>query len=469
MRLTVEQILAAVGGQLVTGQGGAVVTGISTDSRAVRAGECFFALLGEKFDGHQFIRQAAEAGAAAVVASNGTVAGQLSGYAGAVIIVADTQKALGDLAARYRRDLNCRVIAITGSCGKTSVKEMLGQILATQLRGHRPESSFNNFIGVPLTIFGSHPGDDYLILELGTNAPGEMRRLAEIAAPDIAVVTCVGPTHLEGLGSVEGVGHEKEALVQAVGANGLAVLNADDPLVAAMAEAARCKVRTFGTHDGDVLADRIEADSSGVTFTLDSGVAVRLPVPGRHNVLNALAAITVAREFGIDDDHAAAALARYQPPKMRLAREKLPGGVTLIDDCYNANPLSTRAALEVLCSQPARGRHVLILGDMLELGPRSNDFHDELGLAVAESCVKLLVTVGVATRVTSLRAAERADMMRFHFADSPAAASEAPGLIEAGDVVLVKGSRGIALEYVVKAIREKFAAPAKAGGDGDKV
>jgi len=460
VHLTVGQILSATGGRLAAGSADATVGGVSTDSRTVGAGACFFALAGERFDGHQFLQAAARAGAAALVASDGPAASKLTEYCGAVVIVADTLRALGDLAAWYRRQLTCRVVAVTGSCGKTTVKEMIGQVLDTRLRGHRAAASFNNFIGVPLTIFSSAPGDDYLVVELGTSAPGEMRRLAEIALPDVAVVTCVAPVHLEGLGSLEGVAHEKEQLVRSVAADGVVVLGADDPLVAAMAEAAKGTVRLFGITDGDVLADRIETEPGRVAFVLDSGVAVRLPVPGRHNVLNALAAVAVAREFNLDDEAIAAALARYRPPKMRLVREELPGGVTLINDCYNANPVSSRAALEVLCAETADGRHVLVQGDMLELGAESRDYHVALGREIAASCVGLLVTVGGETRETSLAAAERETLMRFHFPDALAAASEVPLLVERGDAVLVKGSRGIALEQVAEAIRERFAGAA---------
>jgi UDP-N-acetylmuramoyl-tripeptide--D-alanyl-D-alanine ligase len=461
VKLTVDQILSVTSGRLAAGSSGAAVSGISTDTRTLKPGDCFFALVGERFDGHRFLPQAADKGAAAVVASDGAAAGRLAEYPGAVIIVADTERALGDLAAWQRRRLRCRVVAITGSCGKTSVKEMLGQILERRLRGHRAASSFNNFVGVPLTIFASGPDDDYLILELGTSAPGEMRRLAEIASPDIAVVTCVGPTHLEGLGSVEGVANEKEELVRSLGPKGLAVLNFDDPHVAAMAEAAKGAVRTFGVTDGDVVAGDVQVEPDRVAFALDSGVMVRLPAPGRHNVLNALAAVTVAREFGLEDEEIAAALARYKPPEMRLVRQTLPGGVTLIDDCYNANPMSSQAALEVLCSQPASGRRVLVQGDMLELGPESTELHARLGQAVAESCVNVLVTVGDQTRETSLAAAAKADLVRFHFPSAQAAAGEVASLLGPGDAVLVKGSRGMALEYVSAAIREAFAAPAE--------
>ena len=456
MKITVSDIVAATGGRLASGAAETAVTGVSTDSRTIAAGEVFFALVGERFDGHQFLRQVAEAGAAAVVISDGAAATLLTDYQGPIIIVADTLKALGDLAASYRRTLDCVVIAITGSCGKTSAKEMLGQVLETKLKGHRPEASFNNFIGVPLTIFRSQPDDDYLVLELGTSAPGQMRRLCEIARPEVGVVTCVGPTHLEALGSIEGVAQEKEELVRAIGKAGLAVLNCDDPSVAGMADVAQSPVCTFGVTDGDVLADQVTTDARGVGFLLDSGTEVRLPVPGRHNVLNALAAVAVARHMGLGDETIAAALARYRPPKMRLVREELPGGLTLIDDAYNANPTSSLAALEVLCMQQAEGRCVLVQGDMLELGEQSRSLHGRLGEEIADSCVDLLVTVGTETKATSLAAGAKTGLVRLHFGDSRATAEEVVPLLAAGDVVLVKGSRGMALEHVVTAVREKF-------------
>ena len=457
MRLSVEQILSVTKGRLAAGSAELQVTAVSTDSRTLAAGSCFVAIVGERFDGHAFLQQAADKGATALLVSGGAAASNLIEYAGAVVIVADTLRALGDLAAWHRRRLTCRVVAVTGSCGKSSVKEMTGQVLASRLHGRRAAASFNNFVGVPLTILGAEPDDEYLVVELGTNAPGEIRRLAEIASPDIAVVTCVGPVHLEGLGSVEGVASEKEELIRALGSDGVAILNADDAHVAAMAEAATT-VRTFGIGDGDVLASDVRTEARGVTFRLDSGVEIRLPVPGRHNVTNALAAVAVAREFGFDDEQIAAALAQYRPLAMRLAREELPGGVTLIDDCYNANPISSMAALGVLCEHPARGRRVLVQGDMLELGPGSEAFHADLGRAVASSSVRMLVTVGSETRRTSMAASERSDLMRFHFPDARTAAGEVPGLLEAADVVLVKGSSRIDLKQVSEAIRKAFGA-----------
>jgi UDP-N-acetylmuramoyl-tripeptide--D-alanyl-D-alanine ligase len=463
VQLTVDQILSATGGQLAAGTGETAVSSISTDTRSLETGAVFFALVTEEGDGHAFLQKAADGGAAVLVVSNGASASSLMEYDGAVVIVADTLRSLGDLAAWHRRRLDCRVVAVTGSCGKSSVKEMIGQVLESGRRGHRAEASFNNFIGVPLTILRSQVGDDYLIVEVGTSAPGEIRRLAEIARPDIAVVTGVEPVHLEGLGSLDGIAAEKEDLVRSLSADGVAVLNADDPRVAAMAEAAG-HVVTFGVTDGSLLAHDVQTDAASVTFVLDAGVDVRLPVPGRHNVLNALAAVAVAREFGLDDATIAAALARYRPLEMRLVREQLPGGVTLLDDCYNANPASARVALDVLCDQPTDKRRVLVQGDMLELGTESDALHEAFGHAVSESCVTTLVTVGEATRTTSMAASEREDLVRFHFPDAQGAADEVPSLLGSGDVILVKGSRGIGLEVVCEAVRSAFGSPPAGGG-----
>lgn len=463
MQLTVDQILSAMGGQLAAGTGEIAVSSISTDTRSLKAGAVFFALVGEKGDGHAFLQKAADGGAAALVVSNGALASSLMEYDGAVVIVADTLRALGDLAAWHRRRLDCRVVAVTGSCGKSSVKEMIGQVLESVRRGTRAEASFNNAIGVPLTILRSQVGDDYLIVEVGTNAPGEIRRLAEIARPDIAVVTCVEPVHLEGLGSLDGIAAEKEDLVRSLSADGVAILNADDPRVAAMAEAAD-HVVTFGVTDGSLLAHDVRTDATSVTFALDGATEVRLPVPGRHNVLNALAAVAVAREFGLDDATIVAALARHRPLEMRLVHEQLPGGVTLIDDSYNANPAGARAALDVLCDQPTDNRRVLVQGDMLELGGESEALHEAFGRAVSESRVTTLVTVGEATRAMSMAASVRDDLVRFHFSDARGAAGEVPSLLGSGDVILVKGSRGIGLEVVCQAIRSAFGSSPAGGG-----
>ncbi len=459
MRIRVADIVASTEGRLIAGTGEMVANGVSTDTRTLRAGQCFVALVGDRLDGHRFLDRAAEGGASVLVVSDANAAKGLADYAGAVVVVPDTLAALGRLARWYRGRLGGTVIGVTGSCGKTTVKGMTGRVLSGRLRGRWAERSFNNAIGVPLTLLASEPEDDYLVVELGTSGPGEMRHLAGIARPDVAVVTCVGPTHLAGLVSVEGVAREKEDLVRALSPDGVAVLNHDDLRVVAMAGATQAAVRTYGLEGGDVTATEVVAEGDGMRCTLDSGVPIHLPVPGRHNVLNALAAVAVARLLGVPDEEAAERLAGYRPPEGRLLRQRLPGGPTILDDCYNANPLAVAAALAVLCSGPAGGRRVLILGDMMELGDRSAELHQELGTAVARAGVNLLVTVGTETLATARGAEAVGDLATAHYADSEAAARELPGLLAPGDVVLVKGSRAMRMERVVEAIRQAYERP----------
>lgn len=456
MRMTIEQIISATRGRPAAGSTAGAVCGVSTDSRSLRRGELFIALKGEHFDGHDFLCGAVRGGAAAVVISRGDVADRLVDFDGPVIMAADTMQALGDLAAWYRSQLKGRVVGITGSCGKTTVKEMLGQTLSRRLRGHYPESSFNNQIGLPLTILRAEPDDDYLVLELGTNHPGEIAALTALARPDIGVVTCVGLTHLEGLGSVEGVAHEKENLIRGLAPGGVAVLNADDPHVAAMAEVARVRIVTFGLDEADIVAANVENTPGGMSFVLNGRSLVQLPVPGRHNVYNALACAAVCREFGIDDETVASALSQFRPALHRLVQHKLAGGGSVIDDCYNANPTSMQAALAVLEFQPVQGRRVLVAGDMLELGGETVALHRQIGQAVAKSSVDVLVTVGRQSQQTSLAAAARPRLERHHFDNSAAAAEAVAEFIRPGDTVLVKGSRSMRMENVVEALLKHF-------------
>jgi UDP-N-acetylmuramoyl-tripeptide--D-alanyl-D-alanine ligase len=462
MRLKACDIIAATRGRLATGSPQVMVEGINTDSRTVSEGQLFVALKGERFDAHDFLRQAVQGGAAAVMISRGDVADRLADFGGAVIIVADTLRALGDLAAWYRRQLRGRVIGITGSCGKTTVKEMLAQVLGRHLRGHHPVSSFNNAIGMPLTILRAEPDDDYLVLEIGTSAPGEIAHLTQIAQPDIGVVTCVGMTHLEGLGSIDGVAHEKENLIRFLATGGVAILNADDHRVAAMAEVARGQVVTFGLGEADIVAHEAESTAAGVRFLLNGRTAVHLPVPGRHNVYNALACAAVCRQFGIADEDVAAALADFRPASHRLVRHELAGGTVVIDDAYNANPTSVRAALDVLQYQPVLGRRVLALGDMRELGAESKALHRQIGQAIAESNIDVLVTVGSEMQHAALAAADRERLERHHFDTAAEAAPAVAALIQPGDTLLVKGSRSMAMEQVVAAVLERFGGPAPA-------
>jgi len=461
MDFRVADILEATGGRLLAGTPEAEAGSVSTDTRRLRPGQTFVALAGERFDGHAFLDAAVEAGAACLVVHQAEAAAKWTAPGGllgrrrgpAVVLVEDTLRALGALGRAARARLRCPVVAVTGSCGKTTVKAMLGHVLGRRLRGRVSPASYNNAVGVPLTLLEARPDDEFLVCEVGTSRPGEIAYLADLVRPTVAVVTLVAPTHLEGLGSVEGVAREKAALVEAVPSEGLAVLNADDPRVAAMASRCRGRVVTVGTTwEADLQAGHLIQTERGIQFTATGSAGFVVPVLGLHHVVLVLAVAAVARELGVDLEETAAALRDFQPPPMRLARQDL-GTVTLLDDAYNANPASMAAALALLALWPDR-RKVFVCGEMRELGAASAEAHADLGRRAAEAGVAELVCVGPETEATA-RAAREAGMEAdavVKVADAEAAVAEVRARLRPGDVVLVKGSRAVGLERVVEAI-----------------
>jgi UDP-N-acetylmuramoyl-tripeptide--D-alanyl-D-alanine ligase len=462
MQFKVREIVRATGGRLLAGSGGAPAGCVVTDTRALAAGETFLALRGQRFDGHAFLEKAVRRGASCLVIDRPESLDALgrTDVRLAVVQTPDTLEALGALARAARKRLKCPVIAITGSCGKTTLKEMVGQALGRRLKGRLPPKSYNNLIGVPLTLLGAEEDDEFVLCEFGTNAPGEISRLSGIGQPTIGVVTLVGPAHLEGLGSLEGVAAEKGALVESLPPKGLAVLNADDPRVAAMAGRCRARVVTFGRCEGaDLRAEDLIQTDRSIQFTAvapgakpGEGVGFALPVPGEHQVLLALAAALVAREVGVPLEATAEALRDFRPPPMRLAVEEA-GGVLVVNDAYNANPQSMRAALRLLVFWPER-RKVFFCGDMLELGAASAAAHAALGREIVEAGVRRLVCVGTETRATARAAVEAglaAEAVSVYESASRAAV-EAAKIIEPGDAVLVKGSRAIGMERVLETI-----------------
>ena len=405
MNFTVDEVVAATKGRLVRVQPEAALPAagsVSTDSRTILPGQAFVALRGERMDGHDFLIAAARRGAGYLVVDREDRL-PTNGSARVAVVVRDTLGALTDLGRAACARLSCPVIAVTGSCGKTTVKEMIGQILSPRRRGHTPPASFNNQIGVPLTLLAAEPDDEFVLCEMGTNAPGEIAHLAAVARPTVAVVTLVAPVHLEGLGSIEGVAREKASLVEALPPGGLAVLNSDDERVLAMAD--RCpgrRVVKVGTGpEADLRVENVIQTQQGLSFTIGE-VGFDIPVLGEHQAVQAAAAAAVARELGVTVEESAATLQRFRPPAMRLAIEEA-GGVTIVNDAYNANPWSMQAALDLLKLWPDR-RKVFFCGDMRELGSASRQAHELLGRAIAEAGVKRLVVVGVESRVTAAAA-----------------------------------------------------------------
>jgi len=462
MKFTVSDILEATGGRLLAGAAEASAGTISTDTRALKAGQTFLALVGEAFDGHDFLADAVDAGAACLVVQDAEAGARAAGRSAAVVLVEDTRRALADVASAARDRLTCPVIAITGSCGKTTTKEMVRQILSRRFRGQAPPASFNNEIGVPLTLLAAHSDDQFVVCELGTNAPGEIGRLAAIARPTVGIVTLVAPTHLQGLKSIEGVADEKAALVDAIPPDGVAILNADDERVAAMADRCRGRVVRVGTSwEADLQAGHVIQTDRGVYFTTSGAAGFELPVLGRHHAVLALAAAAAAQEVGVSLEESAEALKTYAPPPMRLALEAF-GDVAVINDAYNASPASMTMALDLLALWPDR-RKVFFCGDMLELGAASREAHASLGKAVAEADVAALVCVGSETRATA-EAAVAAGLVREDVVtvdEARAAADRVLHVVAEGDVVLVKGSRAMGMECVVEAMAAAFGRPAE--------
>jgi UDP-N-acetylmuramoyl-tripeptide--D-alanyl-D-alanine ligase len=459
--LSVEDVVRGTQGALVAGDLGVPVAGVSIDSRTLAIGEAFFAIQGPNRDGHGFLRDAAARGAACLVVHN--LADDLPPSV-PTILVDDTTRALGRLAAYHRARFTGPVAAVTGSNGKTTTKEMMAAVLGALGPVLKPEGSFNNQWGLPLTLLRLGPEHRALALELGANTPGEIASLAAIARPTVGVVTVVASAHTEFFGSLDGVAAEKSALVRAVPPEGTVVLNADDPRVLAMHRESRARVLYFSTGPGgDVFTvGPAEDDGLGLRFTLAAGTAtrpVRMHFAGRHNVVNALAAAGVGLALGLSLEQIARGLEAARPAKGRCVWRRA-GQLRLLDDTYNANPTSVSAALAALAAGAGPARRVVVLGDMLELGPISESAHREVGRAVAASGAAELIGLGRWAQV-AVDAARQAGLAESHhvttFEDAVALLLKR---LAPGDAVLVKGSRGMRMERVVDALVARF------GGEG---
>ncbi len=461
--LTPEEVRRAVRGRWRWPARPVMVTGVCTDSRRIQPGDVFMALKGDSFDGHDFLQAAAEGGCiAAVVAQDQPVSEDvLKRFGGGVIGVPDTIAALGELAGFCRSHIPATVVAVTGSNGKTTVKRMIDHILSRRLKGRASPKSYNNAVGVPLTLFAVAPDDDYVVCELGSNAPGEIAALTRIARPNVAVITSVGPAHLEKLIDLEHVAIEKAAVLGGLTPNGVAILWADSPELTRAVRGYEDEVNVIRFGVGDEAQLRLTAHEprpGGVRFEINGRLWVDLPAPGRHNALNALAAIGVAQRFGLDQAEAAEALADFTGDRMRLEAMQV-GEVTVVNDAYNANPASLAAAVDSLASFAGR-RKVLVVGDMLELGPQSERLHLQAGRELAGAGLDVLVGVGELGARIAAGAAEAGLERTEQFASVEAAGAALPALLAGGDLVLLKGSRGMAMERLVGPIRSAF-------GDGE--
>ena len=465
---TVQDIVRATQGALVAGDLGIPVTGVSIDSRSLAVGEAFFAIRGHRLDGHAFLAEAAARGAACLVVH--TLPDEMPANV-PLVLVDDTTRALGKLAAWHRGRFAIPVVAVTGSNGKTTTKELAAGVLSTRWEVLRPERSFNNQWGLPLTLLKLSPEHQATVLEIGSNARGEVAALAALAAPTVGIVTTVAAVHTEYLGSLDGVREEKAGLVRALSADGVAVLNADDARVAGMARETRARVVTYG-HAGTAhvraVGETVEEDTT-VTFTLESGgerQPVTLSLAGRHNVSNALAAAAAGVALGIPLADVARGLGGVGPVAGRCVWRRA-GDVTILDDTYNASPVSVRAALDTVGARRPGRRVIVVLGDMLELGAISDEAHREVGRQVAALPADELIGVGRATQATVAAAREAGLPNATHLSTFEDTVAHLLKRLSAGDLVLVKGSRGMRMERVVDALVARLARSGRERSDSD--
>src|SRR5579864_281933 len=453
--MALTDVLEATGARLVSGPRDVFFEQLFIDSREVRAGGLFVALKGEQADGHRYIPQALANGASGILCERPP--DRSDGRA--VLQVPATREALSDLTAYRLRRQKVPIVAITGSAGKTTTKELIAHVLGRRLKVHKSEGNLNTYTGIPMTVFQMDRGDRALVLEYAMSKAGEIRELTRAAPPDIGVVLNVGLAHVGLLGSIEAVAAAKRELVEGLAEDGLAVLNIDDVRVRAMARVAR-RVTFYGmSEEAAVRADHIRLNgfegSSFMLHTPRGKAEVFLKVPGRHSIANALAAAAVALEFDFDAAGIAAALHGFAPPSRRMNILTGRGGATIIDDSYNASPGSMRAALEVLRLAPKDTVKIAVLGDMLELGDHARQAHREIGALAGESADLVIALGEFAPDVVEAARAAGLAVDRSLIAPSPDAAVEAlTPMLNRSARVLVKASRGMRLERVVEQIKD---------------
>ncbi len=459
--LTVQEIREAAAGSLLSGAEDLLVTGVEMDSRIMKPGDCFFALSGERSDGNDYIKAAFSGGAVCAVVTDPARAEEAAkAFPGrAVIVVKDAQQALGDLAAYYLRKFQIPKVAVTGSNGKTTTKDMLHAVLSQKYKTHKTPVNRNNLIGLPLTVLSLEEDAEAAVFEMGMDTFGEIHRMAEIVRPDIAIITNVGVAHIERLGSREGILSAKLEIRDFFGPENVLIINDEGDLLNRAAARGNYRLVTVGRNGKNdfILSDVESSGEDGTAFTLEHGESTQryiLPVPGEYNAVNASLAAAAASLLGISPGEVKKGLAAFRPSEKRMDIRGA-HGIKVIDDTYNASPPAMRAAIDVLMSTKGV-RKVAILGDMFELGEKSEEYHREVGRYAAESGVQLFIGVGERSRFACESAAEILGAERVaYFAEKSDLESQIENFIGSGDVVLVKGSRGMAMETIVKKILEQ--------------
>jgi UDP-N-acetylmuramoyl-tripeptide--D-alanyl-D-alanine ligase len=467
--LTFGDVAAATRGRLLRGDATQEIEGVSIDSRALAAGDLFVAIRGDRFDGHRFVEEAFARGASgAVIDARSAAENSQASYGGegsGLIAVEDTTRALQDMAREVRRRSGTKVVAITGSAGKTTTKEVTAEFLATRHQVYRNKGNLNNHIGLPLSLLELRSRPEVAVVELGMNHPGEIRTLVNVAEPDVRVWTNVGDAHLGFFESADAIADAKAEILEQARPGDVLVANADDRRIMDRVGGFNGRIVTFGmTAPADVRATSIAVRGlDGTTAEVETPAGrleIKTSLLGLGNLANVLAATAVALEFNVPLDAIATAAAALHPARRRGELVRLPGGLTLIDDSYNSSPAALRVALETIAAATGSARKIAVLGEMLELGAHATTLHRECGAAAAAAGLNLLITVGGEPARAMADAAVSAGMPRasvVHLASSADAADVAAIWTRPGDLVLVKGSRGIGVDLVVERLKVEFA------------
>ncbi len=460
---TAEEIIEATRGELLCGDLRRPFSGVSIDSRNISGQDVFVAIPGEFHDGHSFTSNIVDQGGRGLVISRHK-ADQMPiatwrTHDVVCIAVEDTTRALGDMAAFNRLRSHASVVAITGSNGKTTTRRMTTAVLDRQYDILTAVGNYNNDIGLPLTLLGLSTGHQWAVLELGTNNPGEIARLAEICSPDIGVLTNIGPAHLEGLGSIEGVMQEKGDLLKSLGPGHKAILNADDPRVIQLVSKTKAEVILYGlSREAMIRAEDVKETKHKTSFTLifaGESTSVHLNSPGRFMVSNALAAAAVGYQIGLSGQAVKTGLEAFKPVSGRMNIRDMPGGIHLIDDTYNANPESMKAAFATLNTMRAGARGIAVIGDMLELGHQAQSLHRNVGAGATRSGISRLYVYGEFAAAVRTGAHDEGMPPTDTFEGThDEIVEDLKNWLQTGDWLLVKGSRGMAMEKVVRKLQE---------------
>jgi len=447
--IKIDEILLSTKGELICGDRNKWITKISTDSRKLTPGDLFIAIKGDRFDGHNFIDEVIKKGAKAIIVSRDIK----PDLPVTTLKVNDTLIALGKIAVYYRQKFKIPLVAITGSNGKTTTKEMLAHLLSQKFTTLKSQGSFNNAIGLPLTLLELNNTIQSAVVEVGMNQVGEIKYLAQLAKPTIAIITNIGDSHIGYLKTKENIAKEKTQLLSALPKNGIAILNRDDEYLTKIKFNGRVITYSLG-NQADFIAQHLQQDINRIEFTINNTYKIKIPILGLHNVYNALAAVAAAYELGLNFDQIKEAFLDFKTPSGRMELSSS-NGIKIINDTYNANPTSLKASLETVKQMLTNGRKILVMGDMLELGDLSASFHRTIAKEIIDKGINILLTIGEGATLTAEEAAKQGIAV-YKCSSNEEIISKLKSMVKEEDIILIKGSRRMKLEEVVEGLRLKI-------------